>query len=84
MLNTLRDANTALTMREIAAQLAARYQLDASNTDAMKALIAKVRNALARQKGLSSEMRADEGLESGGRGLAPRPPFAILAGANQT
>jgi hypothetical protein len=34
VLDTLRDANTALTVREIAAQLAARYQLDTSNADA--------------------------------------------------
>jgi hypothetical protein len=59
VLDTLRDANTALTVREIAAQLAARYQLDASDRDAMKALVAKVRNTLARQKGLVSEMRGD-------------------------
>jgi hypothetical protein len=59
VLDTLRDANTASTVREIAAQLAARYQLDASDRDAMKALIAKVRNTLARQKGLASEMRGD-------------------------
>jgi hypothetical protein len=59
VLDTLRDANAALTVREIATQLAARYQMDASNTDAMKALIAKVRNTLARQKGLADEMRGD-------------------------
>jgi hypothetical protein len=59
VLDTLRDGNTALTVREIAAQLAARYQLDASDRDAMKALVAKVRNTLARQKGLVSEMRGD-------------------------
>jgi hypothetical protein len=46
-------------VREIAAQLATRYQLDASDRDAMKALVAKVRNTLARQKGLVSEMRGD-------------------------
>jgi hypothetical protein len=45
--------------REIAAHLAARYQMDASNTDAMKALIAKVRNTLARQTALVSELRGD-------------------------
>src|SRR5271169_5942572 len=59
VLDTLRDANTALTVREIAAQLAARYQLDASDREAIKALVAKVRNTLARQKGLASEMRSD-------------------------
>jgi hypothetical protein len=59
VLNTLRDADSALTVREIATKLAARYQIDASNTDAMKALVAKVRNTLARQKGLTSEMRSD-------------------------
>src|SRR5438270_2309002 len=50
VLDTLRDANTALTVREIAAQLATRYQLDATNTDAMKALIAKVRNSSGRHQ----------------------------------
>ena len=45
--------------REIAAELAARYQIDASSMDAMKPLVAKVRNALARQRGLASEMRGD-------------------------
>jgi hypothetical protein len=59
VLDTLRDADTALTVREIAAQLAARYQLDTRNTDAMKALIAKIRNTLARQNGLVSELRGD-------------------------
>ena len=45
--------------REIAAKLAARYQIDASNMDTMNALVAKVRNTLARQRGLASEMRGD-------------------------
>ena len=47
------------TAREIAAQLAARYQMDASNMDAMNALVAKVRNTLARQTALVSERRGD-------------------------
>jgi DNA-binding phage protein len=55
----LRHANSAMTAREIAAQLAARYQMDAINTDAMNALVAKVRNTVARQKGLASEARGD-------------------------
>jgi len=59
VLDMLRHADSPMTAREIAAQLAARYQLNASNVDAMKALIAKVRNTLARQKGLASEMRGD-------------------------
>src|SRR5262249_55827436 len=45
--------------REIAAELAARYQIVASNMDTMNALVAKVRNTLARQRGLASEMRGD-------------------------
>jgi hypothetical protein len=53
----LRHADNPMTAREITAQLAARYQMDASNTDAMKALVAKVRNTLARQRGLASETR---------------------------
>jgi hypothetical protein len=48
-----------MTAREIAGQLAARYQMDASNIVALNALVAKVRNTLARQKGLASELRAD-------------------------
>src|SRR3984893_8209414 len=59
VLEMLRHADEPMTAREIAAQLAARYQMDASNMDAMKALIAKVRNILARQKGLGSELRGD-------------------------
>jgi hypothetical protein len=59
ILDMLRLAEVPMTAREIAAQLAARYQMDASNMVAMKALVAKVRNTLARQKGLASEMRSD-------------------------
>jgi hypothetical protein len=56
ILDMLRHAEVPMTAREIATQLAARYQMDASD---MNALIAKVRNTLARQKGLASEMRSD-------------------------
>jgi hypothetical protein len=59
VLDMLRHADSPMTAREIAAQLAARYQMDASNMDAMKALVSKVRNTLARQNGLTSEMRGD-------------------------
>jgi hypothetical protein len=59
VLEMLRHVHSPMTAREIAAQLAARYQIDANNSDAMKALVAKVRNALARQKGLMSEVRGD-------------------------
>jgi hypothetical protein len=59
VLDILRHTASPMTAREIAAQLAARYQMDASNTDAMKPLVAKVRNAIARQKGLVSDMRGD-------------------------
>jgi hypothetical protein len=59
VLDMLRHADSPMTAREIAAQLAARYQMDASNMDTMKALIAEVRNTLARQKGLASGMRGD-------------------------
>ena len=55
----LRNAAAPMTAREIAAQLAARYQMDANNADAMNALVARVRNTLARQKGLVSELRGD-------------------------
>jgi hypothetical protein len=59
VLDMLRHTKTPMTAREIATQLAARYQLDASNMDAMKALIGKVRNTLARQTALVSELRGD-------------------------
>jgi hypothetical protein len=48
-----------MTAREIASQLAARYQIDTNDTDAMNALIGKVRNTLARQTALVSELRGD-------------------------
>jgi hypothetical protein len=54
ILDMLRHAEVPMTAREIAAQLAARYQMDASN-----ALVAKVRNTVARQRGLVSETRGD-------------------------
>ena len=59
VLDMLRHAESPMTAREIAAQLAARYQMEARNTDGMKALVAKVRNTLARQKALVSEQRGD-------------------------
>ena len=59
ILDVLRHADIVMTARDIAAQLAARYQIDASNTDAMNALVAKVRNTLPRQNGIVSEMRGD-------------------------
>jgi hypothetical protein len=59
VLDMLRHADSPMTAREIAAQLAARYQMDTTNMDAMKALIGKVRNTLARQTALVSELRGD-------------------------
>jgi hypothetical protein len=59
VLDMLRHTDSPMTAREIVAQLAARYQMDASDTDAMNALVSKVRNTLARQTGLASEMRGD-------------------------
>jgi hypothetical protein len=59
VLDMLRHADNPMTAREIAAQLAERYQIDASNMGATKALVAKVRNTLARQNGLVSEMQGD-------------------------
>jgi hypothetical protein len=55
----LRHTDGPMTAREITVQLTARYQIDASDTGAMNALVSKVRNTLARQKGLASEMRGD-------------------------
>src|ERR1700730_13526386 len=59
ILDMLRAADDPMTAREIATQLAVRYQMDASNVDAMNALVAKVRNTVARQKGLTNEVRGD-------------------------
>jgi hypothetical protein len=59
ILDMLRHAGNPMTAREIAAQLAARYQMDAGDTIAMNALVAKVRNTLARQKVLLTEARGD-------------------------
>jgi hypothetical protein len=59
VLDMLRHVDAPMTAREITAQLAARYQMDTSNMDVMKALVAKVRNTLARQKGLVGELRGD-------------------------
>jgi hypothetical protein len=59
VLDMLRHAGAPMTVREIATQLAARYQVDASDRDAMKVIVAKVRNTLARQKMLVSELRGD-------------------------
>src|ERR1700726_1021401 len=42
VLDMLRHADGPMTAREIVARLAARYQMDASNTDVMKALVVKV------------------------------------------
>jgi len=58
----LHRADSPMMAREIAAKLAARYQIDASNMDAMNALVAKVGNTLARQRGLASEMPRCEGV----------------------
>jgi hypothetical protein len=59
ILDMLRRADNPMTVRDIVAQFAADYRMDASNSGAMNALVAKVRNTLARQKGLASEVRGD-------------------------
>ncbi|MGA8611097.1 MAG: hypothetical protein WB760_05175 [Xanthobacteraceae bacterium] len=59
VLDMLRRADGPMAAREIADQLAVDYRMDASNAGAMNALVAKVRNTLARQKGLVSERRGD-------------------------
>ena len=41
VLDMLRHADNSMTAREIATQLAARYQMDANDMDAMKALVSK-------------------------------------------
>jgi hypothetical protein len=59
VLDMLRRAAEPMTAREIATQLAADYRMDAGNAGAMNALVAKVRNTLAKQKGLASATRGD-------------------------
>jgi hypothetical protein len=59
VLDMLRHADDPMTAREIATQLAARYRLNTYDTDAMNALIGKLRNTLARQTALVSELRGD-------------------------
>jgi len=59
ILDMLRCAESPMTAREIATQLAADYRIDASNARAMNALVAKVRNTAAQQRGLVSERRGD-------------------------
>ena len=57
ILDMLRRAAEPMTVREIAAQLAEDYRVDASDKDAMHELVAKVRNTLTHQRGLASELR---------------------------
>lgn len=59
ILDMLRRAAGPMTAREIAAQLAADYRMDAGDAGAMNALVAKVRNTLMHQRGLVSEPRGD-------------------------
>ena len=59
VLDMLRHADDPMTAREIATQLAARYRLNTYDTDAMNALIGKLRNTLARQTALVSELPGD-------------------------
>lgn len=59
ILDMLRRADQPMTAREIAAQLAADYRIDAGNKGALNALVVKVRNTLLHQKGLVSELRGD-------------------------
>ncbi len=61
ILSLLRRSAVPMTVREIAAQIASDYRMDVSSGKAMDAMIAKVRNTLARQKDgtLASEKRAD-------------------------
>jgi hypothetical protein len=58
ILDMLRHADDAMTSREITTQLAARYQMDASNSGAMNALVAKVRNTLADRRGSQAKCGA--------------------------
>ncbi len=60
-LSLLRRSAAPMTVREIATQIASDYRMDVSTGKAMDAMIAKVRNTLARRKDgtLASEKRAD-------------------------
>ena len=57
ILDMLRRAAEPMTVREIAAQLAADYRIDVGAKGAMNALVTKVRNTLTHQRGLVSELR---------------------------
>ena len=57
ILDMLRRAESPMTARGIAAQLAEDYRIETVNKDAMNALVAKVRNTLLYQRGLVSELR---------------------------
>ena len=57
ILDMLRRAAEPMTVREIAAQLAADYRIDAAAAGVMNALVPKVRNTLAHQRGVASELR---------------------------
>jgi hypothetical protein len=61
VLAILRRAGSPMTVREIVTQLATDYRMDMASGKALGAMIAKVRNTLARQKDgtLASERRAD-------------------------
>jgi hypothetical protein len=61
LLSILRRSEAAMTVREIAAQIAADYRIDVSSLHAMNQLMVKVRSTLARQKGglLISGKRGD-------------------------
>src|SRR6516165_6839834 len=83
----LRRADSPMMAREIAAEFAARYQIDASNTDAMNALVAKVRNT-SRDRGGSrakcGAMRRHDGSkpEEGSTSLSSVPLPSPSLGLN--
>ena len=58
--DTLRTATAPMTLRDIAAKIAADYCVDVSGKGAVQKLISKARNILARKRdGFASEMLGD-------------------------
>jgi hypothetical protein len=79
ILDMLRHADGAMTARGISAQLAARYRMDTGNMEAMNAFVAKVRNTLARQKGLASHRCRHDAQQAAWPPTAHRPAESLHA-----
>src|SRR5882757_2134422 len=79
ILDMLRHADGAMTARGISAQLVARYRMDTGNMEGMNAFVAKVRNTLARQKGLASHRCRHDAQQAAWPPTAHRPAESLHA-----